>query len=116
MSSWRQSRDYRIWRVRVIGRDKVCQICGSIKNRHAHHLNHATYFPEQRFDVNNGICLCSNCHKIFHTSYKRSYRVKCTREDFIQFIELYTRSKKYNICEKLDIDKLQNLSNKLSDS
>ena len=114
-NNWRQSREYRIWRTRVIRRDKVCQICDTIKNRHAHHLNHASYFRDQRFDEDNGICLCENCHKIFHTSFKRSYRVKCTKEDFMQFIELYTRSKKYKICEKLDASKLESLSNKLAD-
>jgi len=114
-SNWRQSREYRIWRARVIRRDKACLICGAIKNRHAHHLNHASYFPDQRFDEANGICLCGNCHKIFHTSFKRSYRVKCTKEDFLQFIELYARSKKYKICEKLDASKLESLSNKLAD-
>ena len=41
--------------------------------------------------------------------------MKCTKEDFLQFIELYTRSKKYKICEKLDASKLESLSNKLAD-
>ena len=99
--SWRQSRDYRIWRARVIRRDKVCQLCGSIKERQAHHLNHATYFPEQRFAPDNGICLCTECHKIFHTSFKRSYRAKCTREDMKQFFELWRRAKESGMLDRV---------------
>ena len=48
---WRYTREYRIWRAKVIRRDKRCVICGSIKNRQAHHLNHGSYFPDERFDV-----------------------------------------------------------------
>jgi len=88
MASWRNTRDYRVWRIKVIRRDKVCQICGSIKGRQAHHMNSASYFPDERFDVENGICLCSSCHSMFHNSYKRSYRQKCTKEDFANFLEL----------------------------
>jgi len=111
--NWRNSREYRIWRATVIRRDKVCQICGSIKKRHAHHLDHATYFPEKRFDPENGICLCDECHKIFHTSFKRSYRQKATREDFRQFVELYMRSKENLICDKINSKQLAELRKKL---
>jgi predicted restriction endonuclease len=83
--NWRRSREYRIWRVKVIRRDKRCVICGSIKDRNAHHLNHATYFPEERFDVDNGVCLCRECHTQFHTNFKRSFREKCTKYDFENF-------------------------------
>jgi len=86
--SWRASREYRKWRVEVIRRDKVCQICGSRKNRNAHHLNHATYYKDQRYLVDNGITLCKSCHIMYHTSYKSSFRKKCTRKDFANFLEL----------------------------
>ena len=85
---WRNTREYRVWRAKVIRRDKRCAVCGSIKNRNAHHLNHAAYFPKERFDADNGICLCKNCHIQFHTNYKRSFRQKCTKYDFTNFISL----------------------------
>jgi len=110
---WRKTPDYRKWRIKVIRRDKVCQVCGTIKQRQAHHLNHATYFPDERFDVNNGICLCDECHKIFHTSFKRSYRQKSTRYDNMQFIELLKRLKNNNICEKLDAKHLETVEETL---
>ena len=87
-TSWRNTREYRIWRAHVIMRDKRCVVCGSIYNRHAHHINHSTYFIDERFDENNGICLCGGCHMNFHCNYKRSYRQKCDRYDFDNFMVL----------------------------
>jgi len=88
MKSWRTTKEYRKWRIKVIRRDKRCLVCGSIKNRNAHHINHATYFPEQRFDDINGICLCSKCHMNFHCNYLRSYRSKCTKYNLDNFFSL----------------------------
>ena len=83
--SWRTSRDYRKWRVRVIRRDKVCQICGSRKDRNAHHINCGAYFPEERYDVKNGITLCRKCHTQYHCNYHKSFREKTTKYDFENF-------------------------------
>jgi hypothetical protein len=78
MKDWRKTREYRIWKAHVVRRDKVCKICGAIKSRQAHHINHATYFPELRFEDSNGICLCYKCHMNYHCNFHRSYREKCT--------------------------------------
>ena len=101
---WRASRDYRLWRAKVIRRDKRCQVCGTIKHRQAHHMNHATYFPDQRFDLENGICLCTKCHMIFHTSFKKSYRQKCTKNDMKQFFELLSRFTKNEVTTNEHLD------------
>ncbi len=90
MSTWRSSREYRVWRAQVIMRDKRCVICNSIKSRHAHHVNHATYFIDQRFDVNNGVTLCSGCHMNYHCNFHRSYRTKCDEYNFMNFVKLST--------------------------
>ena len=87
--SWRNTRDYRVWRAKVIRRDKRCVVCGSIKHRQAHHLNSGSYFPDERYDIKNGVCLCSECHMNFHNNFKNSYREKCTKKDFYNFIDLY---------------------------
>jgi len=101
--SWRNTREYRIWRASVVRRDSRCKLCNSIKNRHAHHINHATYFPEERFDVNNGVCLCRDCHSHFHNDYIGSTRKKCVRHD----LEEYTRIAEYFIQkEKIDEPRL----------
>ena len=85
---WRNTRDYRSFRVKVIRRDKRCVVCGSNKNRTAHHLNSGSYFTNERFCLDNGVCLCYGCHVNFHTNFKRSYREKCTRYDFDNFLVL----------------------------
>lgn len=86
--NWRNTKAYRIWRDAVIDRDKCCQTCGATENLHVHHKNHATYFPDERFDVNNGVTQCEDCHSNYHNNYHRSNRVKCTKHDFENFLSL----------------------------
>lgn len=61
----RQSYDYQSWRKYVFERDDyTCQICnerGGTLN--ADHIKPFAYFPELRFDTNNGRTLCVDCHK-----------------------------------------------------
>lgn len=35
----------------------------------AHHLDGYDNFPELRYEMSNGVCLCKNCHTIFHKTY-----------------------------------------------
>ena len=97
----KNTREDRIWRAQVIRRDSRCVICGSMESRNAHHLNSYSYFPNERYDVNNGVTLCgggaNGCHSIFHNSYKNSYREKCTLKDFVNFKELLSRIKNKTI-------------------
>ena len=92
MGNWRNSREYRVWRVQVIRRDSICKVCGRGPKegiiRHAHHLNHSTYFINERFNIDNGVTLCSSCHIKFHTDFKSSTREKCTKNDFNEFNKL----------------------------
>ena len=48
----------------------------------AHHLNGWAWAKDQRFDLENGITLCENCHKLFHSIYGRG---KNTREQYEEF-------------------------------
>jgi len=85
---WRRTREYRVWRVLVIRRDKVCQVCGEMEGRQAHHKNSGSYFPEDRFDPDNGATLCGTCHTKYHCDYHRSFREKCTKYDYENFVKL----------------------------
>ena len=40
--------------------------CGDHGKMNAHHIKAAKDFPELRYDVHNGICLCVECHKQIH--------------------------------------------------
>ena len=67
----RGSLDYRIWRSRVILRDNFeCKHCGiKLENGavlHAHHIKAWKDHPKLRFELDNGITLCAECHKNVH--------------------------------------------------
>jgi len=65
----RTSPEYKEWKQNIFERDNwTCQKCKnrSSKNNnlilHAHHIKPFALFPELRFDINNGITLCKECH------------------------------------------------------
>ncbi len=54
------------WRKSVFHRDKyTCVHCGDSRggNLEADHIKPFAYYPELRFDINNGRTLCKSCHK-----------------------------------------------------
>jgi predicted restriction endonuclease len=61
----RHSLEYKTWRRNVFERDKyICQQCGKPGRRiEAHHIRPFAIFPELRYEVNNGLTLCKECHK-----------------------------------------------------
>lgn len=77
----RQSAEYEKWRTSVFERDNYrCQCCGARNGNghkvilHAHHIECFANNPDLRFDINNGITLCYDCHDIraegsFHNIY-----------------------------------------------
>jgi len=88
--NWRATREYRLWRVACIRRDKLCVICGSRYKRSVHHIKNGAHHPKDRFDVDNGVTLCGGrgCHNAFHTMFKSSYRKKTTKADWENFLDL----------------------------
>ena len=82
----RKRRDYTNWRKKVFRRDRyTCQICLDDRggNLEAHHLNGFDTFIDQRFDIDNGITLCENCHHVFHSCYGFGAN---TKEQFIDWL------------------------------
>lgn len=67
----RYAKELNQWRRRVYARDGYqCQECG-IKPRkqgqlNAHHIKHWATHESLRFDINNGITVCIDCHKAIH--------------------------------------------------
>ena len=81
----RRGSHQRSWSKQVMERDNyTCQVCGDNKggNLNAHHLNGWNAFPEQRFDLDNGVTLCNDCHKDFHSQYGYGDN---TREQFDEY-------------------------------
>lgn len=67
------SKEYKEWRMKVFMRDNwTCQFCGLRSHigldekvyLEAHHIKSFKDYPKLRFDVNNGITLCRDCHNL----------------------------------------------------
>lgn len=79
---WKDSYE---WKKSVLKtNDHKCQKCGERRDKmHAHHIKPWAKFPNERFNVFNGACLCSVCHKKFHSLYGLK---KSTEEDYLEWI------------------------------
>lgn len=87
---FRSTYQYKDWHDSVLKRDNyVCQCCG-IKNGlgkrikfNVHHIFNFADNEDLRYEVDNGICLCDECHRKFHSLY--GYR-NTTKEQLNAFI------------------------------
>jgi len=79
------------WRKLIYKRDnKICVCCGSNKSVCAHHKDNFLDFKELRLSVDNGVCLCLNCHRKFHNLYGIKHTTKEMFENFMKFSNLQT--------------------------
>lgn len=65
----RARRDPRLelWRNEVLTRDHyICRQCGSQEEPHAHHIKLWAESEELRFETDNGLTLCVDCHERLH--------------------------------------------------
>lgn len=77
----RRTTEYKAWRDAVYDRDKyTCQHCGDSSggNLQAHHVKAFADYPELRFNVDNGVTLCRDCHERVHLKPIPTY--KCRRK------------------------------------
>lgn len=67
VSGKRTSTQLHKWSLAVRRRDGfMCRKCGSREKLNAHHVKPFADFPGLRFNINNGITLCEDCHKKEH--------------------------------------------------
>lgn len=59
------------WRAAVlVSYGFKCLKCGSADLQlEAHHIRSFTKYPELRYELDNGACLCRTCHRGFHDKY-----------------------------------------------
>jgi len=61
------SDEYLSWRRAVLNRDDWhCQCCGSKKNLVVHHIVCYWDYPDERFEMENGVTVCRSCHTNIH--------------------------------------------------
>lgn len=72
------------WASEIKRRDNyACVICnrkGVMLN--SHHLNSWSDHPAERYDLENGVTLCQNCHDAFHDIYKRGGNTAAQFKEF----------------------------------
>lgn len=82
----RRDTRHKEWSAAVLKRASYkCEICLSKGELHAHHLDGYREFPSKRYDLENGVCLCKNCHCDFH---KAKGFTRTTTSDFYLFFNL----------------------------
>lgn len=81
--------EYLSWAKNIKIRDGYrCQVCSKRGGRiHAHHMNAWSYFIEQRYDLKNGVTLCTFCHDKFHSIFGKGEN---TIFQFVQFKKMFS--------------------------
>ena len=83
----RGSIKYRIWVDSVFAKDNCqCKKCNEVMMPYkltAHHILNFAIYKELRFDINNGITFCKNCHKLFHKIYGNRINTKEQIDEFL---------------------------------
>ena len=89
----RNSNDFYLWRGLVFERDNwTCQKClirsgdGITVDLNPHHIQNFSQYPELRFNMDNGITLCRNCHYDFHKEYGMNNNTKEQIDEFLKHI------------------------------
>ena len=72
-----RDRKYMEWRSKVFERDNwTCQTCGKRSQSgeqvylESHHIKSWAKYPKSRYDVENGVCLCVECHRLTRKKYE----------------------------------------------
>lgn len=76
------------WRKSIYERDnytcRKCKLKGSEVKINAHHISNYSSDKNNRFNIDNGITLCVECHKIFHKEYGNKNNNYKQLEDFLK--------------------------------
>lgn len=66
-----------------------CQICNR-KNCYieSHHILNWADYPDERYSISNGITLCSECHKAYHSVAGHRFTTQESFDEFQQVCEI----------------------------
>jgi hypothetical protein len=65
-----------------------CPSCREFRLSRPQRVNSWKHFPDERFELNNLITLCENCHMVYHAIYGKGTnknKLPNTKEQFIEF-------------------------------
>lgn len=82
----RISKNHREWSLKVKQKHNfTCVFCydDTGHNLVSHHMYGYADYPKLRFDIDNGVCLCENCHKDFHKTCGNKHN---TKEQFLEWL------------------------------
>jgi len=57
------------WSAAIKARDCKCVTCGAETALVAHHIKPKSQYPELKYDLDNGVTLCVDCHKDHHREH-----------------------------------------------
>lgn len=85
------------WADAVKKRDHYCcQICGARGSLNSHHIRAWASYPDERYDVDNGVTLCSgsptSCHELFHSIYGKGDNDDVQFDEFVKMYEIIKKS------------------------
>lgn len=83
----RKASETKVWSREVMKKCNFkCVICSTNKKLQSHHLDGWNWCVNKRFDINNGVCMCLDCHNKFHKIYGKGNN---TKSQFLEFQEIY---------------------------
>jgi len=74
------------WRMKIFERDEFqCQKCHDNRghNLHAHHIEPHYRNKDTRWQLNNGVTLCSECHRLYHRIFGHKRANRMTLAEFL---------------------------------
>ena len=62
--------------IKAVTSQGYCEKCGATEQLEAHHIIKWADYPKGRIDINNGMCLCHNCHTEQHEGDQSYHMMK----------------------------------------
>lgn len=90
---WRVCKEYEKWVKDIRNKyNNQCDVCKNNKRLVSHHIKNWLSCPELRFNIDNGVCLCKECHYKFHSKYGL---INNTQEQYIEFKGAFNEQTQY---------------------
>lgn len=97
---------HRAWAMLVKNRDgNACLECGSTSDLHAHHIRDYASHEELRYDLDNGMTLCGDCHRSKHGLTTKS------KDEIL--LRMWENDRQQEVADRLESAGLKDVADKL---